>query len=120
MADLGDYRDEYNNERFSKLEQKIDSHQQINNMKLTQILEQTKKTNGSVGRHNDRLRLLEDRMITCPITEVKAKQDKFEQETETIRFFFRNPKLLKSSLVGSVVLSVSAILLFIFQILNYL
>lgn len=109
------YHDKYDEQRFKNIETLIEKGQEVNTEKLNLIYYQTKKTNGKVSDHEARLKVVEDRMITCPIEEVQRKQKEFEEETDTIRFFYRNPKLLKLTLIGSILVSVTAIALTVYN-----
>lgn len=103
------------NRRFSTLEKNIND---LFGAKLEQIHQQTKRTNGHVSDHENRIKEVEKKQYSCPIDRIKKEQEIMKEETDAVRFFSRNPSMLKSAIMGSSFLSIIAISITILRMLN--
>lgn len=96
-------------------------------------------TNSRVNKHDLKLEKMEESVVelekaiaenkakyeTCPIHEVKKdvkemekKQEEKEEKLQDLYFFLRHPKLANAILTGSVIITILAVLAFIFKTVN--
>jgi len=114
------YQDKYLEEKFKGLATLININHETILDKIKTVDQKVTKTNGSVARHEDRITILERNYDKCPVHSMKKDIKKIEEETDTARFFYRNPKLIKPLLIGSVFLSTASLALILLQISNIL
>jgi hypothetical protein len=102
--------EKYYEERFKSLEIRINASHELLDEKLTLILQQTTKTNGSVIRLRDDVDKIKDERRSCPINEVKTAVDaisedfnRVKRDIDTWRFAHRNPVVALLAVGGGVV-----------------
>jgi len=123
MAELSDFK-MYLDEKFKRLESKIDSNKQLTDSMLAQIHEQTLKTNGRVTENESRIETLKNHQTSFyslkeKLDEFERLQKKYEAETEGVRFFAKNHRLLKYAIVGFVILNLSSVVAAITVIVKF-
>jgi hypothetical protein len=82
---LEDNYQKYLDQKFKSLDDKLDNHQQYTRLELKQIKENTERINGKVADQEARLRIVEKKQQSCPISNLIEDQEQMKKETRQIR-----------------------------------
>jgi predicted DNA-binding protein YlxM (UPF0122 family) len=104
--------------KFTHVLAEIKAQSDLFNAKLEAIHEQTKRTNGRVNEHDDKIEVLTKVQNQClvkqqdtKIKEVEQKVNNLQNDSAELIFLMKHPKLIKRILVGSVVITLFSFLL---------